>query len=199
MMNIAIIGATGKFGRLFTAKLLTNPNYQLTLISKSAKNLYEDNHRITAISIDASNEKNLEKALKNQDFVYCAVSGSDQAAIARNLTEINPKRLIYMTVVGIYNELDEDNGGEYNLDNEKEQIPNRNAVDILENSDLDYTILRCGYLISGDENEYVICKKGESPKGYVSNIESVEKIALEIIEDNAKYSRESISITKDMS
>ena len=199
MMNIAILGATGKFGRLFTAKLLANPNYQLTLISKSVKNLYEDNHRITAISIDASNEKNLEKALKNQDLVYCAVSGSDQAAIARNLTKINPKRLIYMTVVGIYNELDEDNGGEYNLDNEKEQIPNRNAVDILENSDIDFTILRCGYLISGDKNEYVITKKGETPKGYVSNIESVEKIALEIIEDNAKYSRESISITKDMS
>jgi uncharacterized protein YbjT (DUF2867 family) len=198
-MNIAILGATGKFGRPFTAKLLANPDYQLTLLSKSAGNSYEDSYRITARNLDATNIRDLNKALENQDVVFCAVSGVDQPAIARNLVELNPKRLIYMTVVGIYNELDEDNGGEYNLDNEKEQIPNRNAVDILENSDLDYTILRCGYLISGDENEYVICKKGESPKGYVSNIESVEKIALEIIEDNAKYSRESISITKDMS
>ena len=198
-MNIAIIGATGKFGRLFTAKLLANPNYQLTLISKTAENIYENNHRIKAVSIDATSKKDLQKVLKGQDIVYCAVSGPDQAAIARNLTEIKPKRLISMTVVGIYNELDEDNGGEYNLDNEKEQIPNRNAVDIIENSDLDYTILRCGYLISGDENEYVISKKGETPKGYISNMESVEKVALEIIEDTSKYSRESISITKDMS
>ena len=198
-MNIAIIGATGKFGRLFVAKLLTNPNYQLTVISKSASNIYEDSHRVTAKSIDATNQKDLEKALENQDIVYCAVSGVDQPAIARNLKELNVKRLIYMTVVGIYNELAEGNGDEYNVDNEKEQIPNRNAVDIIENSDLDYTILRCGYLIHGDEDEYVITEKGESPKGYVSTIASVEKIALEIIEDNEKYSRKSISITKDMS
>lgn len=198
-MNIAIIGATGKFGRLFVAKLLTNPNYQLTLISKSAGLLFEDSHRVTAISIDATNQKDLQKALEGQDLVYCAVSGADQAAIARNLVEINPKRVIYMTVVGIYNELAEDNGGEYNVDNEKEQIPNRNAVDIIESSDLNYTIFRCGYLIHGDEDEYVITKKGETPKGYISTIASVEKAALEIIEDNTKYCRESISITKDMS
>lgn len=198
-MNIAIIGATGKFGRLLVAKLLTNPNYQLTAISKSAANLYENSHRVTAKSIDATNQKDLENALEGQDLVYCAVSGSDQAVIARNLCELNVKRLIYMSVVGIYNELAEGNGDEYNVKNEKEQIPNRNAVDIIENSDLDYTILRCGYLIHGDEDEYVITKKGETPKGYISTIASVEKVALEIINDNKKYSRESISITKDMS
>ena len=198
-MNIAILGATGKFGRQFMAKLLANPAYQLTAISKTARNIYEDSHRVTAISIDAANQKELEKALEGNDLVYCAVSGPDQAAIARNLAEIHPKRVIYMTVVGIYNELAEDNGAEYNLENEKEQIPNRNAADIIEGSSLDYTILRCGYLIYGDENEYVITRKGETPKGYVSTIESVEKIALEIIEDANKYSRESISITKDMS
>ena len=198
-MNIAIIGATGNFGRLFTAKLLTNPNYQLTVISKSAQNIYENSHRVQAKSLDATNKKDLEKALEGHDLIYCAVSGPDQAVIARNLAELNVKRLVYMTVVGIYTELAEDNGGEYNVDNEKEQIPNRNAVDIIEESDLDYTILRCGYLIPGDENEYVITQKGETPKGYITTSASVEKVALEIIEDNAKYSRESISITKDMS
>ena len=197
-MNIAIIGATGKFGRVFTSKLLAKPDYQLTLISKTARNLYEDSHRVQAKSIDATNMKDLEKALKDQDIVYCAVSGPDQAAIARNLTQLNPKRVIYMTVVGIYNELSPENGAEYNVDNEKEQIPNRNAVNIIEASDLDYTILRCGYLIPGDEDEYVITKKGETPKGYISTVTSVEKVALEIIEDPSKYSRESISITKDM-
>lgn len=199
MMNIAILGATGKFGRLITAKLLSNPNYQLTVISKSARNIYEDSHRVTAVSIDAASQKDLKKALEDQDLVYCAVSGPDQAAIARNLAEIKPQRVIYMTVVGIYNELAEDNGGEYNLDNEKEQIPNRNAADIIENSNLDYTILRCGYLINGDENDYAITRKGEVPKGYITTMESVEKVALEIIENAGKYSRESISITKDMS
>ncbi|WP_407454778.1 NAD(P)H-binding protein [Methanobrevibacter sp.] len=197
-MNIAILGATGKFGREIVAKLLTNPNYSLTAISKTARNIYEDSHRVKAISIDATNRKDLKNALEGQDIVYCAVSGVDLPIIARNLAEINPKRLIFMTVVGVYNELAEDNGSEYNVDNEPEQIPNRNAVAIIENSDLDYTILRCGYLIHGKEDEYVITKKGETPKGYISTIESVKKIAADIIANHELYSKESISITKDM-
>lgn len=197
-MNIAILGATGNFGRLFSAKLLANPNYHLTVISKSAGNIFEDSFRVTAKTIDATNQKDLKNALDDADIVYCAISGPDQAAIARNLVEINPKRLIYMTVVGIYNEL-EGEGAEFNLKNEKEQIPNRNAADIIEESDLNYTILRSGYLINGEDNDYAITKKGEAPKGYVSTFESVEKIALEIIEKPEIYLNESISVTKDMS
>lgn len=198
-MNIAIIGATGNFGIPFTAKLLSIPDYQLTLISKSAGNIYEDSHRITARSLDATNRKELKSLLENQDIVYCAVSGEDQSVIARNIVELNVKRLIYMTVVGIYNELPKDNGGEYNLENEKEQIPNRNAVDIIEESDLDYTILRSGYIIYENDDECVITKKGQEAKGYVSTYKSIEKIALEIIENPELYSRESISVTRDMS
>ena len=198
-MNIAIIGATGKFGRPFTAKLLANPDCHLTLLSKSAGNSYEDSYRVTAKNIDATNVKDLKKVLKGQDVVFCGVSGTDQPAIARNLVELNPKRLIYMSVVGIYNELAEDNGGEYNVENEPEQIPNRNAVAIIEKSSLDFTILRCGYLIYGEEDDYVITRKGETPKGYVSTSKSVEKIALEIIESPERYLRENISITRDMS
>ena len=197
-MNIAILGATGNFGRLFSAKLLANPNYHLTVISKSAGNIFEDSFRVTAKTIDATNHKDLKNALQDSDIVYCAVSGPDQAAIARNLVEINPKRLIYMTVVGIYNEL-EGEGAEFNLENEREQIPNRNAADLIEKSDLDYTVLRCGYLINGEEDDYAITRKGETPKGYVSTFESVEKVALQIIEKPELYLKESISITRDMS
>lgn len=198
-MNIAIIGATGKFGIPFTAKLLSNPNYKLTLISKSASDIYEDNHRLTAKSIDATNIKDLNKALENSDIVISAVSGSDQSVIARNLVELDVKRLIYMNVVGIYNELAEGNGDEFNLDNEKEQIPNRNAADIIENSDLDYTILRLGYMIFTEDENNVLTKKGETPKGYVSTYRSAENIILEMIENPELYSHENISITQDMS
>lgn len=198
-MNIAIIGATGKFGRYLTTKLLAIPDYQLILLSKSAESLYENSYRITAKSIDATNQKDLKNALKDAEIVFSAVSGSDQAVIARNLVNIRPKRLIYMTVVGIYNELGEDNGAEYNVENEREQIPNRNAVAIIEDSDLDYTILRSGYLIFENEEDYVITKKGETPKGYISTMTSIAKVTLDIIEDSELYSRESIAITKDMS
>lgn len=199
MMNIAVLGATGKFGRLFVAKLLSSPNYQITAISKSAESIYENNHRVTAKSLDATNQKDLKKALENQDIVFCAVSGPDQVVIARNLVELNVKRLIFMSVVGIYNELTEGNGDEFNLDNEAEQRIHRNAVDIIEDSSLDYTIFRPGYLLYNDDEDYVITKKGEDAKGYVSNVKSIEKVALDIIKKPELYCRESIAITKDMS
>ena len=198
-MNIAIIGATGKFGRIFTSKLITNPDNHLTLISKSAANKYEDNPWMTAKNIDATKQNDLKKVLKDIDLVFCAVSGVDQAVIARNLVELNVNRLIYISVVGIYNELAEGNGAEFNVKNEPEQIPNRNAVALIENSSLDYTIIRSGYLVHSDKDESVITKKGETPKGYVSNSKSIEKVVLEIIENPELYSRESISVTRDMS
>jgi uncharacterized protein YbjT (DUF2867 family) len=198
-MKIALIGATGKFGRKFTAKLLTNPNNKLTLLSKSAGDIFGENPWIEAKNIDATNLKDLKSSLKDMDIVYCAVSGADQPDIAKNIVAAKPKRVIWMSVVGIYNELEKGNGDEFNVDNEEEQIPNRDAVAIIEDSALDYTILRAGYLISGDEKEYVITEKGETAKGYVSNMESVEKVALEIIAKPELYLRKSISVTKDMS
>lgn len=197
-MNIAILGATGKFGKRLTSKLLENEDYKLTLISKSAGDVFDENEQITAKNIDASNLEDLKEALENQDLVYCAISGSDLPSIAENLVEINPKRLILMGAVGIYNELAEGNGSEYNVDNEPPQIPNTKAVKILEDSELDYTIFRPGFLRDGDEDDYVITHKGETPKGYYTTFQSVLKIALEIIENPELYFRESISITRDM-
>jgi uncharacterized protein YbjT (DUF2867 family) len=198
-MEIALLGATGKFGRKFTAKLLTNPNNKLTLLSKSAEDIFGENPWIEAKNIDATNLKDLKSSLKDMDIVYCAVSGADQPDIAKNIVAAKPKRVIWMSVVGIYNELEKGNGDEFNVDNEEEQIPNRDAVTIIEDSDLDYTILRCGFMISGEEDDYVITKKGETPKGYISTLQSIEKISIDIIENPELYSRESISVTKDMS
>lgn len=196
-MNIAILGATGKFGISLTAKLLAVTDHHLTLISTSAGRLYEDNHRITAKSVNATDARALRKALKDQDLVYFAISGDYIPVMVDNIININPKRFIFMASVGIYNEL-EGEGAEFNVDNDQSQIPNQYAAELIEASDVDYTIIRAGYLEHGEEDDYVISKKGETPAGYRTSMESVQKIALEIIEDSKKYSRESISVTKDM-
>jgi len=196
-MNIAILGATGKFGISLTAKLLAVTDHHLTLISTSAGRLYEDNHRITAKSVNATDARALRKALKDQDLVYFAISGDYIPVMVDNIININPKRFIFMASVGIYNEL-EGEGAEFNVDNDQSQIPNQYAAELIEASDVDYTIIRAGYLEHGEEDDYVISKKGETPAGYRTSMESVQKIALEIIEEPEKYSRESISVTKDM-
>ena len=129
--------------------------------------------------------------------VQFAISGDYIPVMVDNIININPKRFIFMASVGIYNEL-EGKGAEFNVDNDQSQIPNQYAAELIESSDVDYTIIRAGYLEHGEEDDYVISKNGETPAGYRTSMESVQKIALEIIEEPGKYSRESISVTKDM-
>ena len=46
------------------------------------------------------------------------------------------------------------------MDNEPAQIPNRKAVDVVEASELNDTILRPGYLGEGGEDDFVLTVKG---------------------------------------
>lgn len=87
--------------------------------------------------------------------------------------------------------------GEDNLDNEPAQIPNRKAVDIVETSSLNYTVLRPGYLGEGNADDVVLTVKGETAKGYTTPIPALVKLAVQLILDDALYSRESVSITRD--
>ena len=199
-MNILLLGATGTFGKSFAKKLLSDTNYKLTLVSRNASKIYKDNGRQSVINADATNILELSKVIKNQDVVYCSISGEQLPVVANNLVKCmnDNQRLIFMGAVGIYNEIPEEMDGQDNVDNNNDQIPNRDAVEIIEKSNLHYTIFRPGYLRDGQEDDYIITKKGEQAKGYITTIQSVEKIALKIIENKKLYLKESISITKNM-
>ena len=143
----------------------------------------------------------LKAVLPEQNVVYCAISGNALPQIAENIVsammDVNVKRLIFMGAVGIYNEIPDAIDGKDNLDNEPAQIPNREAVDIVESSDLNYTVLRPGYLRTGDEDDFVLTLKGDAAKGYITPLPALVKFAVQLIADDTLYSRESISITQD--
>lgn len=203
MKNILIVGATGTFGKELTQKLILNGGCQLYLLARHGTEVYKNNDEITAFSKDATDIQELRSAFTNNiDVVYCAVSGEKLPIVAKNLVvlmnEFNIKRLIFMGAVGIYNEIPEELDGEDNLDNNSEQIPNRKAVDIIEESNLSYTILRPGYLEEGKAEDYIITNKGEKAKGYITTIPSVVNLAVQLIFNEELYSRKNISITKNM-
>ena len=201
MKNILLLGATGPAGSALTKKLLTDTDCHLTLFARHAKDMYSDTERITVINGNANNIKELKAAVQGQDVVYCAISGDALPQIAENIVstmeEIGVKRLIFMGAVGIYNEIPDEIDGEDNLDNEPAQIPNRKAVDMVEASNLNYTILRPGYLRNGNEDDFVLTVKGEAAKGYITPIPALVKFAMQLIMNDTLYSRESVSITRD--
>ena len=201
MKNVLLLGATGTAGCALTKKLLTDTDCHLTLFARHAKDMYADTDRIAVVSGDAENPEALKAIVPGHDVVYCAISGDALPKIAGNIvaamTESGVKRLIFMGAVGIYNEIPEEMDGEDNLDNEPAQIPNRKAVDIVEDSGLNYTVLRPGYLGEGDEGDFVLTHKGEAARGYTTPLPALVKFAVQLILDDTLYVRESVSITHD--
>ncbi len=198
-MKVLILGATGIFGNALVKKLEQETDYELTLLSRHASKVYGNGpHRV--INGSATDYSVLSEAVKGQDVVYCAISGDELPDVAKCLVKAMPVkgRLLFMGAVGIYNEIPVEIDGDDNLDNEPAQVPNRLAVDVIEASELNYTVLRPGYLREGDVDDYVITMKGEAAKGYISTIPSVIKLAMKLMEDKTLYSRQSVSITKDM-
>lgn len=201
MKKVLLLGATGTAGSAITKKLLEDINCHVTLFARHAGDTFSENIRTTIINGDAEKIENLKEAIQGQDVVYCAISGKALPKIAENIvvamSECDVKRLIFMSAVGIYNEIPDEMDGEDNLDHESAQWPNRQAVDIVEASNLNYTVIRPGYLREGEENDFVLSVKGELAKGYITTIPSLARLAVWLVQDEMLYSRESVSITQD--
>lgn len=203
MKRILILGASGTFGKALVERLNNDKDCHLTLASRHASACYSESERCHVIDCDAMNMENLQEAITDCQVVYCAISGDDLPSIAGNtvstMKKAGVRRLIFMGAVGIYNEIPVDMDDDDNVRNNPDQVPNRRAVDVVENSGLDYTILRPGYLRDGDKDDFTLTFKGEQAKGYVSTIPSVVEFAVNLINDDTLYVRQSVSITRDMS
>lgn len=201
-MNVAILGATGTFGTALTEKLLSDTDCSMTLFSRHVGDIEYNNSCVCTVSGDALNSEDLERVLKGQDVVYCAISGGRLPEVADNLVKFMPKsdvqRLIFMGAVGIYDEIPDEMDGKDNVSNNPEQLPNRKAIDIIESSDLNYTIVRPGFLQDGAEDDYVLTFKEQTAKGYISTISYVVNLAVRLILDDTLYSCGNICITRNM-
>lgn len=202
MKRILILGATGTFGKALVERLRNDKDCYLTLVARHATNCYHESEQYHVVDCDATNAKDLQQVMTDCDVVYCAISGNDLPVITENMVSAMKKsglhRLIFMGAVGIYDEIPAELDDEDNVKNNPEQVPNRRAADIVEDSGLDYTVLRPGYLQEGDKEDFALTFKGEQAKGYISTILSVVELAVRLIKDDTLHVRQSVSITRDM-
>lgn len=195
MTNVLIIGATGTIGSAVRNTLLSETDDFLTLFSRRAGNLEIDSAREKAISGSVTNSSDLNEALKGQDVVFAALSGNlgefardIVAAMNRN----NVKRLLFITSMGIYGEVPASMGG---TPGKVSPIlrPYREAADVIEASDLNYTIIRPGWFTNGPVN-YQITHKGEDFGGHDVSISSIADMVKNLVQDPRLDSRDSIGI-----
>jgi uncharacterized protein YbjT (DUF2867 family) len=134
----------------------------------------------------------LKTALVGQDVVYANLAGDLQAmaeAIVNAMRETGVRRLIFISSMGIYDEVP---GQKYRsiLD------PYRDAAKVIEDSDLDYTILRPGWFTDADEIDYQITQKGEPFKGHDVSRKSVAALVVKLAESPDLEIRKSLGVSK---
>jgi uncharacterized protein YbjT (DUF2867 family) len=195
--RILIIGATGSIGSKLRKTLLTKTDYKLTLFSTSANRIQINPNREVVIAGNVLNKNDLLRAIQNQDVVFAALSGS-LGSMARSIVDVMEKsstrRLIFISSMGIYNEIPRSIGGG-NLNENSMLRPYREAADVIEASTLDYTIIRPGWFDEGSDN-YEVTRKGQPFKGHDVSRQAIANLVLKLIQQDGLGVRESLGINR---
>jgi uncharacterized protein YbjT (DUF2867 family) len=167
-MNILILGAAGKIGRLLTDDLLAQTKNNLVLYAKNARTRLKlkKSERVKIVDGDFNDLNTLINAMDRIDIVYINDMGDDQSinTIVEAMKKSGVKRVIAASILGIYNEVP---GlfGQWNTKmiggspRMKTQIKSALAI---ENSGLNYTLLRLSWLYNEQGNKsYILTQKGE--------------------------------------
>ncbi|HIY91445.1 NAD(P)H-binding protein [Companilactobacillus sp. HBUAS56275] len=195
MKKVLIIGATGTIGGAVRQTLLNETDDQLTLFARSASRLNVSD-RETVIAGDVTKDSDLDKAIAGQDAVFVALSGNlgqfakkIVAAMDRN----NVSRLLFITSMGIYDEIPASIGASGNLSSNSMLRSYREAADVVEGSDLNYTVIRPGWFTNGPV-DYEITRKGEPFGGHDVSISSIADFVKNAIADENYYSHDSVGL-----
>lgn len=197
MKNVLIIGATGTLGSAARQAILDGTDDKLTLFARSTNRIrIVDDNREKVISGNVMNDADLDKAMAGQNAVFAALSGNLKAyaeKIVAAMDRNNVLRLVFITSMGIYNEIPASVGASGNLSSNPVLQSYRDAANVIEDSDLNYTIVRPGWFTGGPVN-YQITRKGEQFGGHDVSISSIADIVMKLVDDDALYSKDSIGV-----
>ncbi|TSO26074.1 NAD(P)H-binding protein [Lactobacillus sp. LL6] len=196
MTNVLIIGATSTVGEAVRETLLRETDDILTLFSKDAGELNIDKTRETKISGNTENEDELAQAMVGQDAVFASIGGEDDEFVENIISTMNRNnvlRLVFVTSMGIFDEIPAPEKLENNLDYNEMSVPYNEMIDEVEESDLNYTVVRPGWYTQGDVN-YEITEIGDTVPSNGVTIASIADFAKCLLQDPTLYSRQSVGI-----
>jgi nucleoside-diphosphate-sugar epimerase len=192
MKKVIVLGASGGIARHVIDILVKKEDINLTLFLRSKSRLRNrDVERATIIEGNVLNYNQLKEAIAGQDIVYANLAG-ELEEMARNIVkamqETGVKKIIFISSIGIYD-----------FPVKSVLKPYRRAADVIEGSDLEYTILRPTWFTGIDEVDYETTRKGEPERGSVISQKSLATFISEIIQAPDKYVRENLGINKPKS
>jgi uncharacterized protein YbjT (DUF2867 family) len=189
MKNVIILGASGNIARHVIDILVKKDEISLKLFLRNKSRLRnKDVSRCHIIEGNVMNSSQLKEAIAGQDIVYANLSG-DLEAMSKNIVkameENGVKKLIFICSIGIYD-----------VPLRSVLKPYRKAADVIEGSDLEYTVLRPTWFTHTDEVDYETTRKGEPEKGSVISQKSLATLITRIIGYPENYIRENLGVNK---
>lgn len=183
--NVLILGAGGQIARWAVDMLADQPEITQTLFLRQSGRLGRAapaNARI--IEGDVHDAQALRDAMTDQDVVYANLSGDvdvQAEAIVAAMKAVGAEKLIFVTSLGIYDEVP-GKFGEWNRNEIGSYLPPyRRAADIVEASGLDYAVLRPAWLTDADEVAFETTTRDEPFQGTIVSRKSVAALAVDLI------------------
>ena len=189
MKNLIILGASGNIAGHVIDLLVKREDINLTLLLRNKSRLRnKDVSRCRIVEGDIMDYEKLKAAINGQDIVYVNLAGNLEAMaknIVKAMVETDVQKIIAISSIGIYA-----------TPLHSMLQPYKKLADIIEASDLDYTILRPTWFSNTDEVDYELTKKGEPEKGSVISQKSIAAFITKLIEAPEQYSRQNLGINK---
>jgi uncharacterized protein YbjT (DUF2867 family) len=198
MTKVLVLGAGGQIAR-WAVPMLAGGDVELTLLLRDAGKLADPPADARVVEGDVMDREQLDPAVRGQDVIYANLAGDldvQAARIVESMRAAGVQRLIFVSSLGIYDEVP----GAFGAWN-RAQIgpvlgPYRAAADTIEASGLDYTILRPAWLTNADEVSYEVTQKGEPFKGTEVSRKSVASLVTEIATSPRLWSRANLGVNK---
>ena len=197
MTNVLVLGASGQIAR-YAVPMIAEQGDTLTLFARNAAKV-DAPEGARVIEGDVLDAAALGAALQGQDVVYANLGGEIVAqaeALVSALDAAGVKRLIFIVSLGIYHELPEP----FEAWNQQmigdALVDYRKAADVIEASDLDYTIIRPAWLTNNDETDYELTQRDEQFKGTEVSRKAVAAFIASVVADPSTHSRANVGVSK---
>jgi uncharacterized protein YbjT (DUF2867 family) len=193
-----VLGAGGQIARR-AVEMLADEDVELTLFLRDASKLSDAPATARVVEGDVLDREQLDVAVRGQDIVYANLAGDLDAQaerIVESMTTAGVQRLIFVTALGIYDEVP-GRFGEWNRREIGPMLgPYRAAADTIEESGLDYTILRPAWLTNVDEVAYEVTQRDEPFKGTEISRKSVAALVVDLVTSPDLWSRSNLGVNK---
>lgn len=189
MKKVIVIGASGSLAVHVIAALKDKADIELTLFARNKSRLSAKTAEgCKVIEGDAMNYQSVKSAIDGHHLVYINLAGNLEvmaANIVKTMKEMKVKRVIAISSIGIYDQ-----------PLKPVLVPYRKLADIVENSGLDYTILRPDWFTDDPHVDYVITHKGEPETGTAISRKSIAAFVSMLVENPELHKNENLGISK---